>query len=146
MPFMILSLSTHALRTGPFNPPHFEIYRMSATGTLQTRLTRNPAIDHFPAWSPDGTRIAFVSNRTTGTGVDNLDGDNEIFQMSARGATQSQLTFINVFDDTFPRRQPAAVLEHRRWRAEQKAGPSLSEEERSSPMREVQPFSLAQKA
>ena len=29
-----------------------EIYVMNADGTGQTRLTNNPALDWFPAWSP----------------------------------------------------------------------------------------------
>ena len=40
-----------------------EIYVMNANGTGQTRLTDNPASDRVPAWSPDGSKIAFVSDR-----------------------------------------------------------------------------------
>jgi TolB protein len=36
---------------------------MSADGSNQTRLTNHPARDVYPVWSPDGTRIMFVSNR-----------------------------------------------------------------------------------
>ncbi len=36
-----------------------------------------------PAWSPDGKRIAFVSQR---------DGNNEIYVMSADGSGQENLT------------------------------------------------------
>ena len=35
---------------------------MNADGTGQQNLTRNPARDVAPAWSPDGRRIAFVRN------------------------------------------------------------------------------------
>src|SRR5689334_19079267 len=38
-----------------------EIYVMNADGSGQTRLTNNPRGDEFPAWSPDGTKIAFAS-------------------------------------------------------------------------------------
>ena len=36
---------------------------MNADGSGQRRLTRNTAGDYFPAWSPDGQKIAFVSQR-----------------------------------------------------------------------------------
>jgi len=42
---------------------NFEIYVMNADGTGQTRLTTNPAHDVDPAWSPDGSHIAFASDR-----------------------------------------------------------------------------------
>ena len=36
---------------------------MNADGTGQTSLTNNSAADCDPSWSPDGTEIAFASNR-----------------------------------------------------------------------------------
>jgi len=56
-----------------------EIYVMNPDGTGQTRLTNDAAGDFGPAWSPDGTKIAF--NR----GFD-------IFVMNADGSTQTRLT------------------------------------------------------
>ena len=38
-----------------------EIYIMDADGSNKQRLTNNPASDRLPAWSPDGTHIAFMS-------------------------------------------------------------------------------------
>src|SRR5690349_4550194 len=52
---------------------NFEIYVMNANQGSQARLTNNAAADIAPTWSPDGTRIAFVSNR---------DGNNEIYVMN----------------------------------------------------------------
>jgi Tol biopolymer transport system component len=62
-----------------------EVYAMNSDGSNQTNLTHNAALDAFPAFSADGRRIAFSSDRTTGTGVDNADGDDGIFRMGAGG-------------------------------------------------------------
>jgi Tol biopolymer transport system component len=56
---------------------------MNADGSKQTRLTISPAVDREPAWSPDGTRIAFLSQR---------DGGREIYVMNADGSNQTRLT------------------------------------------------------
>ena len=40
-----------------------DVYTVKATGTGLTRLTTSAASDADPAWSPDGARIAFVSER-----------------------------------------------------------------------------------
>jgi Tol biopolymer transport system component len=51
------------------------------------------ASDAWPAFSPDGSKVVFRSNRTTGTGVDNDDGETEIFVVSAEdGSGLVQLT------------------------------------------------------
>ena len=40
-----------------------EVFVANADGTNQRNLTNNLAFDGWPAWSPDGTKIAFASNR-----------------------------------------------------------------------------------
>ena len=61
-----------------------EIYVMEADGSNQTNLTNNPAVDNFPAWSPDGSKIAFTSTRPP------LGGG--IYVMNANGSGLTRLT------------------------------------------------------
>ena len=56
---------------------------MDADGTNLRNLTQHPALDGEPAWLPDGSQIAFSSNR---------DGDLNIYLMDADGGNIKQLT------------------------------------------------------
>ena len=66
-----------------------------AKSTL-VRLTNNNAMDCEPAWSPDGSRMAFWSNR---------DGGKEIYVMDANGSNVKRLT-NNLADDVNPTWSP----------------------------------------
>ena len=61
-----------------------EIYVMDNDGTNQKRLTENQVEDWRPAWSPDGAKIAFVSNRN--------GGFIQIHVMDAEGKNPIRLT------------------------------------------------------
>src|SRR5580765_1139611 len=66
------------------NGTKFEIHTMNADGSARAPLTSGP-YDFEPAWSPDGTQIAFVRNGGSGNG-------GEIFVMNQDGSNQRQLT------------------------------------------------------
>ena len=63
-----------------------EIYVINSDGSGLTNLTNNPAQDHAPAWSADGSKIAFTSNR--GEGLYNL------YVMGADGSDPTRLVTI----------------------------------------------------
>lgn len=60
-----------------------EIYLMTADGSAFVDLTRNDAVDSDPAWSPDGSRLAFVSTRS---------GTADLWVMNADGTGLVQVT------------------------------------------------------
>jgi TolB protein len=68
-----------------------EIYVMNADGTSPINLTNSAAFDGGPAWSPDGTRIAFTTVR---------DGNAEIYVMNADGTGLMRLTNNGEEDDS----------------------------------------------
>ncbi|MBA2361094.1 MAG: PD40 domain-containing protein [Actinobacteria bacterium] len=73
-----------------------EIYTMNRDGSNQTNITRAPASDYAPAFSPDGRTIAFVTTR---------DGNPEIYTMAADGSGANRLT-DNATSDSDPAFSP----------------------------------------
>jgi TolB protein len=58
---------------------------MNADGSHVRNLTNHPALDASPTWSPDGKKIAFVSDRAR-------KGHREIYVMNADGSHVVRLT------------------------------------------------------
>ena len=56
---------------------------MNPDGSGVTRLTIHPAEDWMPSWSPDGSLIAFQSDR---------DGNWEIYVVGVDGGNVTRLT------------------------------------------------------
>ena len=69
---------------------------MNPVGGDQVNITNHPADDGFPSWSPDGTRIAFASDR---------EGNFDIYVMGSDGSGQVRLT-SDPADDVFPAWSP----------------------------------------
>ena len=76
-----------------------DIYVMDGDGSNQRRVTVNPARDEYPAWSPDGKKIAFVSNRN------NVNKDHkQIWAIDADGKNPIRLTdgLVDSYPDWSP--------------------------------------------
>ncbi|QKG79095.1 S41 family peptidase [Tenuifilum thalassicum] len=61
-----------------------DIYKVPSKGGEAIQLTSNPAYDYMPVWSPDGSHIAFASNRY---------GNFDIYVVSASGGEPQRLTY-----------------------------------------------------
>ena len=77
-----------------------EIYTMDPDGNGVTQLTNNTAPDFSPAFSADGTKIAFVSQRDGGA--------EEIYVMDSDGNNQTRLT-NNAARDLAPAFSPSGT-------------------------------------
>jgi len=66
-----------------------DIYLMNTNGNIISRLTRSNSIDISPTWSPDGKKIAFVSDR---------GGNPNIYTMNSNGQNVRRLTFEGTYN------------------------------------------------
>jgi Tol biopolymer transport system component len=71
------------------NQNNNEIFVVDADGTDAIRLTESPTFDSSPVFSPDGSKIAFMTDR---------DGDNEVFVMGADGSNPTNITNNDSYD------------------------------------------------
>src|SRR5207253_162530 len=84
---------------------NYEVYVLDAdlchecTGTGPTNLSQSASADLEPAWSPDGTKIAFATNR---------DGNYELYIINPDGTGVTRLT-SNTVSDREPSWQPISV-------------------------------------
>jgi len=70
-----------------------EIYVMNSDGSGVTRLTDNSFRDNFVTWSPDGTRLSFVSTRDDPNPTTCFPSCNlEIYSMNPDGSAVTRLT------------------------------------------------------
>src|SRR5919112_2377532 len=85
-----------------FGQPCTDIWVMDADGSNQTNLTNTPDTNEGqPAWSSDGTRIAFTSDG------DEVGGFSDIWVMNADGSNQTNLTPTVPDADNFHEYQPS---------------------------------------
>ena len=73
-----------------------EIYMMNADGSDRINISNDPSQDVEPSWSPDGSKIAFATDR---------DGNYEIYIMNADGTDPIRLT-ENFSEDRRPMWSP----------------------------------------
>jgi TolB protein len=74
---------------------HFELHVQELDGGSHRQLTDDETGDGSPAWSPDGTKIAFVSNRAESARClfhDCAGYTNELYVMDSDGGDVTRLT------------------------------------------------------
>src|SRR5207245_6248156 len=78
-----LAFQSYRTLTPVGGKPQADIFVINVDGTGETQLTTDTTNEAQPAWSPDGTKIAFVTHR---------DGNNESYVMNADRTSGRRLT------------------------------------------------------
>ena len=81
-----------------------DIYLVNADRTGVARITDGSVWDFAPAWSPDGTKIAFSRENTNNAPAD-------VYVMNADGSAQTNLT-NNIAFDSHPAGRRTAPRSH----------------------------------
>jgi TolB protein len=85
----------YAEQEGQSHFQHFELHVMNLDGTERRQLTDDDTGDGSPAWSPDGKKIAFASNRAESAPClfhDCAGYTNELYVMDSDGGDVERLT------------------------------------------------------
>lgn len=84
-------------RANVFTPDFIaDIWTVRVDGSQEQNLTKHPANENFPDWSPDGSKIAFMSDRS---------GKRAIYVMNADGSDTRRL-IAGEFEDSDPAWSP----------------------------------------
>jgi len=77
-----------------------DIFMLSADGKVDSNLTRSAGYDSWPAWSPDGAKMAFESERAKA-------GISDIFVLTLDGSlATARITFDTLHSDVQPAWSP----------------------------------------
>ena len=77
---------------------HYEIATASMDGRDVQRLTENEKIDHFPVWSPDGNRIAFIAKSYRSPGEPLRCNGEQLYTMMPDGSDIRWITKTLAFE------------------------------------------------
>lgn len=89
-----------------------DIFTVPVAGGQAHQITSNPAYDTAPVWSPDGSKIAFQSNR---------DGSPDIFVISPAGGTARKITSHAAAETPLAWLDSATVLFSASYKADRRA-------------------------
>ena len=78
-----MRIAFYSFRAGAYN-----IFTIDVAGTNEMQLTNDPSSDFSPAFSPDGTKITFESDRNMGT-------FSHVWIMGVDGSNQTRLSTMD---------------------------------------------------